>query len=135
MPRFLAVLVAWFADVDNRRKVYETVRVAAPALAALGLFAPAEINLWLVVVQAVLGLTAGVLGATKASVAWRWWLYTVTAAGSAVLVYRGVVDAGTVSLWLPVLAAALSITGTTVAIRNLPPSPPPGPQLEDGGRH
>lgn len=124
MPRFLAALLAWLAVTDNRRRIYETVRIAAPALAGLGLFAPAEITSVLVIVQAVLGLTAGVLGAANTTAAARAWLYSLTAAVSAFLVFRGVLDAGTVALWLPVLAAVLSVGGTTLSIKHLPEPAP-----------
>ncbi|MBI1379431.1 MAG: hypothetical protein GC157_18430 [Frankiales bacterium] len=133
MPRLIAVLIAWFAVVDHRKRIYQVVRVAAPLLAALGIITGDAISVWLFLAQAVLGLTAGVLGAANASAAWRWWVYSIGAAASALLVLFGVLDAATVGLALPVLAAVLSVTGTTISLGNLPAAVTDELQWQDGG--
>lgn len=132
MSRFVAALIAWFAVVDHRKRLYQVIIPTIALLVGVDLIAPEQAPALLTLAQAVLGLTAGVLAAANASAAWRWWLYAVAAAVSGVLVVLTILPSTTASLLLTILAAALSITGGGVSLANLPKTSPPGPQIQAG---
>lgn len=132
MLNLIHAVIAWFAIVAHRKHLYQVTIPAIALLVALGVIAPAQVEAWLTLAQALLGLTAGVLAAANASAAWRWWLYSYAAGVSGMLVVLTILPATTASLGLTVVAAALSITGSGVGLAHLPATPPPGPQLQDG---
>jgi hypothetical protein len=134
MRNLIPAVIAWLRVIAHRRHLYQVAIPAIALLAAVGVIAPAHVEAWLALAQALLGVTAGVLAAANASAAWRWWLYSVAAGVSGVLVILTILPSTTASLLLTVVSAALSITGGGVSLAHLPKTPPPGPQLQDGGR-
>jgi hypothetical protein len=63
----------------------------------------------------------------KAFRAARAWLYAVTIPVLALLLYRGVLKAEEVPLWLAVIGAVLGIASPTAALANLTPIKPTDP--------
>lgn len=122
MKNILSKALGLLRNIDPgfRELVYRVSVPVMPLLVYLGAVAStAQGELWLNLVQAIVGVGAGGLAWANAEATWRRWLYGTATSLSAVLVALNVIDVALAPLILTVVQAVLSTSVAATSAQRL----------------
>lgn len=122
MKKILSKALGWMRSIDPgfRELVYRVSVPLMPLLVYLGAVAStAQGELWLALVQALVGVGAGGLAWANTETSWRRWLYGVATSLSAILVALNVFDDAVAPLILTVVQAVLSSSVAATSAQRL----------------
>lgn len=135
LDRFGLFLERWLSP-EGRKRIYGALAALGGILTLVGVVRQETVTSWLGITQAALGVAGLLLASWHAQRVDTIALYSLLAALVAALKAAGVVEDGTASHWLDVLAALAAAAGPFIAWTRTDPSTPTGePATEYLARH